>query len=91
MRQHVSETVTSLASLKQLVDKVGGIESRMPGVTRQLGEVNQLQNNLDSLFNCSISAILGTQGNTNMHKFSKWLILASQFVKNLGNVPYSKS
>ena len=55
--------------------------------------MHQVHTNLDALINSKITAILAAQGSTHRDKesFSKWPILESKSVQNLGSVSDSKS
>ena len=81
--QFISETLSRLTSLEQ----------QQEGDRQSLGELNQFKANLDTILNSKISAILAAQGNQNRDRdsFSKWPILESKSVQNLGNVSDSKS
>ena len=91
--QFISETLARLTNLEQRVERIGGIETELTKVGTALGEMHQVNLNLDALINTKISAVLAAQGNTyrDRESFSKWPILESKSVQNLGSVSDSKS
>ena len=68
-----SETLARLTNLEQRAERIVGIETELTKVGTTLGEMHQMNLNLDALINSKISAVLAAQGNSHQDResFSK--------------------